>query len=101
MDGSPQNPCHLHLSGSRGHHRTGTPLWQPYFGLPAVALVVVFAHYSAGGAVQRRSAVEEPARVVVGRLQAIRAGWQADLHDILVNRRRAMAFSDCEDTDGY
>ena len=61
----------------------------------------MLAHYSAGGAVQRGSAAEEPARVVVGQLPAIRAGRQADLHDILVNRRRAMAFSDCEDTDGY
>ena len=61
----------------------------------------MFAHYSAGGAVQRGSAAEEPARVVVGRLPAIRAGRQADLHDILANQKRAMAFSDCEETDGY
>ena len=39
--------------------------------------------------------------MVVGRLPDIGAGRQADLHDILENRRRAMAFSNCEDTDGY
>ena len=61
----------------------------------------MFAHYSVGGAAQGASAAEEPARVVVGRLPAVRAGRQADLHDILENRRRAMAFSNCEDTDGY
>ena len=61
----------------------------------------MFAHYSAGGAAQGASAAEEPARVVVGRLPAVGAGRQADLHDILENRRRAMAFSNCEDTDGY
>ena len=61
----------------------------------------MFAHYSAGGAVQGESAAEEPAWVVVGRLPAIGAGRQEDLHNILANRRRPMAFSDCKDTDGY
>ena len=69
--------------------------------LPLLPCPEMFAHYSAGGAVQGASVAEEPARVVVGRLPAIGAGWQAVLHDILANRRRAMAFSDCEDTDGY
>ena len=61
----------------------------------------MFAHFSAGGAAQGASAGEEPAQVVVGRLPDIGAGWQADLHDILANWRRAMAFSNCEDADGY
>ena len=61
----------------------------------------MFAHYSAGGVAQGASAAEEPARVVVGRLPTVGAGQQVDLHNILENRRRAMAFSDCEDTDGY
>ena len=61
----------------------------------------MFAHYSAGGVAQRASGGVEPARVVVGRLPDIGAGRQADLHNILANRRRAMAFSNCKDTDRY
>ena len=61
----------------------------------------MFAHYLAGRAAQGASASDELARVVVGWLPDIGSGRQADLHDILANRRRGMAFSDCEDTDGY